>query len=91
MEKLKTIVGDIIKWIKKHLFRKHTTPVHYIAGIFIGILGFYNIGLAIILFTAFGWYEYRQGVEIPDTGLMDFWEGMAGVFIGAGIGLLLLL
>lgn len=68
---------------------KRTTPLHVIAGIFAA--GLYNWfpGLSITLMVSFGVFEWWQGQRIHDTGYEDFWQGLLGYFIGAGIILVL--
>ena len=38
-----------------------------------------------MLMLGFGWYEWQEQKKIGDTGVKDFWEGLVGLFIGAGI------
>ena len=65
--------------------RKRTTPVHVAAGLLAALLFPYHPGMSWMLMLGFGWYEWQEQKKIGDTGVKDFWEGLVGLFIGAGI------
>jgi len=66
-------------------YGKVTAAAHVVAGGFCGVLYHWHPGLAIMLFVGFGLYEYWEAQQIGDRGHKDFWEGLVGGFIGAGI------
>jgi len=75
-------------WMSPHHKTRHgrlTIGVHVIAGIFCGVLYHWYAGLAVLLFVGFGFFEYWESQVIGDRGHKDFWEGLVGGFIGAGI------
>jgi len=65
--------------------RKRTTPVHVAAGILTAMLYPYHPGLSWMLVLSFGTFEYWQEKKSKDTGCIDFWEFVLGLFIGATI------
>jgi len=76
------------KWLPLHhriKSRKWTSVVHVVAGIFCGVFYHWYPGLSVTLFIGFGWYEWWEAKVIGDEGHRDFWEGLLGYFIGAGI------
>ena len=70
-------------------YGKATAAAHVVAGVFCGVLYHWYPGLAIMLFVGFGLYEYWESQVIGDRGHKDFWQGLIGLFIGAGIILIL--
>ena len=71
--------------------RKPTTLIHIIAGILAGLLLWLKPAAGISLLVAFGAFEAWQEHKIRDSGALDFWEFVLGLFIGAGIGLVIAL
>ena len=76
-------------WALKTKLRKWTTPFHIAAGALIAALIPYYPEAAGVLLAAMGFVEYWQERKIGDTGVMDFWEIVCAVFIGAAIILIL--
>ena len=67
------------------MFRKQTSIFHYLGGLIIAFAFLVSAPLAISLLVSFGWLEYRQGRKTGDTWIMDCLECVQGVFVGAGI------
>ena len=76
---------DARKWIRQHFTRKWTVWIHISVGAFCGVLFHWYPGLAALLFGAFGWFEWWQAKVEGDEGHLDFWDGIVGLFTGAGV------
>ncbi len=62
--------------------RKPTTPVHVALGVLTALLALQSFGLAVLLFSSFGVYEYWSECHGHEGGYDDFWEALLGLSIG---------
>lgn len=76
---------DAREWIKDHFTRKWTVWIHVVAGMFCGVLYHWYPGLAVLLFIAFGGFEFWQDAVEDNKGHLDFWDAMFGLFTGSGL------
>lgn len=66
-------------------FRKKTTPVHVLCGLVCALTCAIYPTLGVMMVLSFMLFEYWQESTVKDTGCLDFWELMVGMFIGAGV------
>jgi hypothetical protein len=78
-------------WTLKLKLRKWTTPFHILSGLLIAALIPYYPIASVLLLAGFGFFEWWNWKILGDTSDMDFWEGLAAMFVGCGIVLLLTL
>lgn len=76
-------------WVLKTKLRKWTTPIHIFAGLLIAALIPDYPEASALLLGGIGFVEYWEWKVTHDTGVKDLWEIVCGVFIGAGILLIL--
>jgi len=69
----------------RKFLRKPTSVVHVGAGMLAAQVYPLHPGLSVMLVTSFGCFEFWQERKIADTGCLDFWELVLGLFIGAWI------
>ena len=61
--------------------RKPTTPVHIALGVLTAFVALRSFGLALLLFSGFGVYEYWSERHGHERGYDDFWEALLGLGI----------
>ena len=77
---------SLLRYLKTLLLRKHTTPVHIAAGVLLALLiagELRPLGLA--LFIGFAWFEYWECQRTGDSGHLDYWEVLLGMFLAAAV------
>lgn len=62
--------------------RKPTTPVHIALGVLTAFVALRSPGLAVLLFSGFGVYEYWSELHGHEGGYDDFWEALLGLSLG---------
>lgn len=82
------MVKEFFAWVKNHFTRKFTVPFHIAGGLIVAFLYPLYPGLAAMCFVSFGIFEFWQAVKEEDTGWLDFWDAVFGLFLGAVILLL---
>ncbi len=61
--------------------RKPTTIVHIGLGVLTALVALQSIGLATLLFSSFGVYEYWSERHGHAGGYDDFWEALLGLAV----------
>jgi len=65
--------------------RKKTTLLHVFCGLVAGLTCAIYPTLGVMIVLSFMLFEYWQERREHDTGCLDFWELMVGMFIAAGL------
>ena len=82
-------MSKLLRWVRALVFRKPTTPVHIAGGIVVALALASNLWLlGLCLFIGFAWFEYWECRLTGDTGHVDYWELLLGMFIAAAVLLL---
>jgi hypothetical protein len=76
----------LVSYLRAVLCRKHTTWSHLIAGALVALLLASDLWLlGLVLFCGFAWYEYWECLRTNDSGHIDYWEMLLGMFITAAV------
>lgn len=71
-------------YLRALCFRKHTSLVHIAAGVLLAILIAGELRLlGVVLFIGFAWFEYWECQRTGDSGHLDYWEVLLGMFLAA--------
>ena len=74
----------LARYLRSLLWRKPTTPVHIVCGVVVALFLISDRWLlGLVLFSGFAWFEYWECQRTGDSGHLDYWELLAGMFVAA--------